>query len=219
MGKLPTFLLIFAAALCREPVALGVELTATVIQNGAPKAADAVPGASAAPDQAVAAPEGEAAVQDATCVTVADAPKPPLEDTLTHLFQAIGDLKGLGFQGLLIAFVTLLVSAMKLSALRPLWDKLGAWQTATAPFLSLVLVAISTATPGIAFSWQAVAVAVTTGAGAIALHELLDALKKAPGLGPILGTLIGLAQSILGRKVSNGGAVTKGSSQGPGNAA
>lgn len=123
--------------------------------------------------------------------------EPTGESVLGQLFSTIGNLKGLKWQLALAGFVTVAVSALKVSAWRPLWDKLGWFKAFLAPILSLAVVyltAWASGNLGGSTAW----LALTTGVGSVALHELLDAVKGIPGVGKVPLMLTDLVAMLLG---------------------
>jgi hypothetical protein len=96
------------------------------------------------------------------------------------------------------AVITLLVSSLKVTALRGLiWERLGAGQVLVAPALGLIagLVGLGTAGP---VTLPVVLTYVMAGGGAVFLHELLDAMKALPGLGVAYIRAIEAIQRALG---------------------
>jgi hypothetical protein len=116
---------------------------------------------------------------------------------LMELFnQAWGLIAGfnqLDLAGKIGGIVLLVLSIVKNSALRPLWDKAGAWKVVVAPALA-VLYALIMVQP---FTLKAVVASLVGGALAVASHELLDAIKNLPGIGPAFVKAIGFVQGIL----------------------
>ena len=112
----------------------------------------------------------------------------------TLLLSVITNWQLLGWQAGVVALLTLIVSTTKNSVLRGyIWDKLGWAKAFVAPGLGIVLYMLGMAE----FSWKAALLGLTSGLGAIALHQLLDAVKGIPSVGPIwvkvidfLGTLL-----------------------------
>lgn len=118
---------------------------------------------------------------------------PGMLDTIVETGKAIGkamqDWHMSGWQTGLMAILMIVLGLMKNSALRPLWDKWNWYPKAfIAPGLALVVAMLASLKMG--FSWNGVIVAVTTGVGAIAMHELMDGLKQVPVVGAKYGTLI-----------------------------
>lgn len=95
--------------------------------------------------------------------------------------KMLSDWKAFGWQLGLAALITLLISTMKNSFLRGLfWDKLPDWlKMFMAPLLSLLAFVLVLGK----FSAPVLLAALTTGVGSQYLHEMLDALKKAPFVG------------------------------------
>lgn len=106
---------------------------------------------------------------------------------IMEVLQAVSGWKDMPVQFVLAGVVALLVSSLKVEFLRKyLWDKLGAFKVFVAPVLSL-LGALLVVDP---FTWSTFWSALTTGAGAIALYEILKALKEFPGISPLVNKII-----------------------------
>ena len=124
------------------------------------------------------------------------------------LFQVVGSLKGMSVQASMIAVITLLVSSMKVTVFRQLvWDKLGGAKVLAAPVLSLLMVVIGALATGQKFSFGVLLVALTTGAGALALHEVLDAVKEMKFVKPWMKPAIEWISKTLGAKAAETPAV------------
>lgn len=134
------------------------------------------------------------------CARIAMAESDPTPGTvLQDFFGVIGNLKGMKWQMAVASIITVLISTLKVSAWRPLWDKLGWFKGFLAPTLSvgsIVLIAWGTGQ----LSWGTLLVAITTGAGAVALHELLDAFKGIPGIGKVWVAIIEILGKLFGGK-------------------
>jgi len=120
--------------------------------------------------------------------------------TWTQLFSdvmsAIQGFGGLSWT-LKIAFVVMIIiGLMKISALSSFWDKLGAAKAWLAPILGLVMGVLMLGANG-QLSWAGVFAYMGSGAGAILLHELLDAVKAIPGLGSTYVTIINLIEGAI----------------------
>jgi len=89
--------------------------------------------------------------------------------------------------------VLLVISIVKNSALRPLWDKAGAWKVMVAPVLSVVY-ALVMIHP---FTLQGLMASLIGGALAVATHELLDGVKSLPGIGAGFQKAIDFVQGLL----------------------
>lgn len=112
---------------------------------------------------------------------------------LWALIQSWGDLS---LQMKISGVVLTLIAIWKTSLVRPLWDKLGAAKVLVAPILGMVA-AIVAIEP---LSLSAVLEGLKGGTLAIALHQLLDAIKLLPKLGDTYKSLISFFQSLLGGK-------------------
>jgi hypothetical protein len=82
---------------------------------------------------------------------------------------------------------------MKVSFIRPLWDKLGWGKALVAPVLGIAggLLSIQE------FSFQAIIAYMFAGAGAIVLHQMLDGLKGIPGIGGWFVSVVEFLQKLL----------------------
>lgn len=121
---------------------------------------------------------------------------------LEFLNQALEALKGFGglaFPAKLAVLLTLLISSMKVSFLKPQWDKLGIYKPFAAPVLSMIagVLFMIAQKP---FSWAGLSVFFVAGVGSIALHEILDAFKKMPGISPIYLKIAEVLQGLLKKK-------------------
>jgi len=133
-------------------------------------------------------------VDAAEAVTVAAEAEVPIKEIIAQAAKIITDWKELGWKAGLLALITLLLSTLKVSLLRTwLWDKLGDLKVFAAPVLGMIAVFLSMQE----FSWAGALTGFTTGMGAIAFHQMLDALKKRPALGAIPRTIIYFLSSIL----------------------
>lgn len=110
--------------------------------------------------------------------------------------EALKDFGALAAHMKLAAILTILISLVKLSALRPLWEKLGAAKVLVAPALSLALALVQTL-GGQPLTKVAVINALVVGAGAVALHEFLDALKEIPTIKEKFSAVIDLVKKLL----------------------
>lgn len=113
-----------------------------------------------------------------------------MSDVLTF----IANFGGLPTVGKISAAVLLLIASMKVSFIRGfVWDKLGAFKALVAPLLGVFVGVLSMqpiTLPGLAAYFFA-------GAGAIVLHELFDAIKSMPGIGPVYVSVIEMIQKLL----------------------
>lgn len=128
-------------------------------------------------------------------VAVAQAVEPAPSDLLGALLRALADWQSVGWQAGVAALLTILISTVKLSWAQVYWNKLGYFKVFVAPVLSLVAVAI--AAP--ALDAKAMYVAITTGAGAVFLHQILDSVKKMPGLKKPISIVIDIVSKLLGK--------------------
>lgn len=92
--------------------------------------------------------------------------------------------------------IILLISTMKVSFLKPLWDKLGEKQEWLAPALGFIAGAFAGFEDG-KFDWAVLATYAFAGAGAPYLHDILDKVKVIPGIGQIWLTVIEIIKKVL----------------------
>lgn len=117
---------------------------------------------------------------------------------LQQVWLVIQGFGGLTFVAKCSTVIMIIVGSMKVSFLRPLWTKLGSLQIWVAPILGF-LGGLATAFTGQdKFSWAIVIAYTVAGAGAGHVHELLDLVKKVPGLGDVYMTIIDVIMEILG---------------------
>lgn len=92
--------------------------------------------------------------------------------------------------------IVLIISTMKVSFIKPLWDKLGEKQEWLAPALGLISGALMGFADG-KFDWTVLFTYLFAGAGAPYLHDILDKIKAIPGLGQIWLTVIEVIKKLL----------------------
>ena len=119
-------------------------------------------------------------------------------DFFSQVLQAIKDFGGLSVLLKISAVITLIVSSMKVSYLNQLiWSRLGSLQVYLAPVLGLIGGALGLGVGGVPVTAASVFAYVSAGAGAVFIHEILDTLKKIPGIGPVYVTIIDLISGAL----------------------
>lgn len=126
-------------------------------------------------------------------------PGPSLPELAKMAFDAAGAFKSAGWQVGMCAVITLIIASMKNTvAATYFWDKLKWGKAFIAPLLALIMVEIMAIPAGQVFSLKSLMVAAVTGAGAIALHELMDGIKEIPGIGPLWISAIDFIGKFLG---------------------
>lgn len=122
-------------------------------------------------------------------------------DTATFLgsiFSFVMTHGGLGMPVEIMCICLLLIASMKVTVLDKLiWNHLGAAQPLLPPLLGLVVGLIMVKLNG-PISIAAIIAFLGSGAGAIAVHELLDSIKAFPGLGPVYVSVISTVEGYLG---------------------
>lgn len=123
----------------------------------------------------------------------------PATDFITQVAKAVKEFGGMPWAMKVMTIVMLLIASMKVSFMRQLlWNKIGSAQALVAPALGLLYGLLAHFTGGVQLTLPNVLAYVFAGAGAILLHELLDALKGFPGLGSGFKSAIDLFMSIFG---------------------
>lgn len=120
-------------------------------------------------------------------------------DFLSQVLNLIQSFGGLPWVGKISAIVLLIVASMKVSFLQPVWKLLGAAQGFVAPVLGLVAGVLNLHP----FSWAGLMAYISAGAGALILHELLDAVKGIPGIGAAYVAGINWVEGLLGGGASS----------------
>lgn len=122
---------------------------------------------------------------------------------LADVLKAVKDFGGLDWMARVASIILLIVSSLKVTFLRQLiWDKLD---TKLGDYKALVPLALSLVA-GIlgqgSLSWTTAVAYLGAGAGAIVLHELLDAVKSLPGIGSVWKTIIEIVMNVFGAQVA-----------------
>lgn len=106
----------------------------------------------------------------------------PADQFLGQIFDLVKQFGGLPWAGKISGIILLLIASMKVSFLRPLWDKLGNAKSWAAPLLGMALGIVSLSMSGQLTLAGAFAY-FFAGAGAILISELLELVKAIPGIG------------------------------------
>ena len=124
-----------------------------------------------------------------------------LADFLSEIFKAIQGFGGLPWALKIALIVTVIVGAMKMTVLAPMWDKLGAFKAWAAPILGLVLGVLLMGANG-SITLAGVFAYMSSGAGAVMLHEFIKTLKSIPGLGAIFVGILDAIEGSLPEKLA-----------------
>lgn len=116
---------------------------------------------------------------------------------LQMVFDAVKNFGGLAWAGKITLICTLLVALTKVSFLQAVWAKLGAAQVLVSSLLGAIIGVVSLSMSG-SLSAAGVVAYMLSGAGAVFLHQLLDAIKGIPGLGTSYVAMINFFESLLG---------------------
>lgn len=101
---------------------------------------------------------------------------------ITQAFEVVKDFRTLTPHLQMIGILTLIISAWKVSAFRPYWDKIGSAKTLVAP-AAMILLSVINSLNG-PMNLHVILNAIMIGLGSVGFHELLDCLKKLPHIGP-----------------------------------
>lgn len=115
------------------------------------------------------------------------------KEIFAQILEQISLLGGAGWMAKVSASCLILVSFMKISFLKPLWDKMGWRKILAAPILSLIA-GILILKP---ITLAGILAYISSGMGAIILHELLDAIKLIPGIGGIALSIVDFLKKAL----------------------
>lgn len=114
---------------------------------------------------------------------------------LTEAFSVVTTFGQISTHLKIIGILTLLISFFKVSSFNPLWHKLGWAKTFLAPFLAFVLSVVSAINGP--FNFHVFMNAMMIGFGSVGFHEMLDAIKTIPGLGPKWMLIINFVSQIV----------------------
>lgn len=127
-------------------------------------------------------------------------PVETVDGFFTQVLTFVKQFGGLPWVLKVAGIAAILISTLKVSVLRELiWEKLGNAKAWAAPLLGLIFGITSL---GSDLTWASALAYMSAGAGAIILHELLDSVKTAPGIGSVWLSIIEVIQKILGGKKS-----------------
>ena len=120
----------------------------------------------------------------------------PTDIFFSQAFELFNQFGGMPWSLKIAAIIMLAIASMKVSFLRPYWDRLGKFKPIAAPLLGLIAGMISLLAQG-SFSLPGAMVYLVSGLGAVLLHELLDGVKKIPGVGKVYVAVIEFVQGLL----------------------
>lgn len=115
-----------------------------------------------------------------------------INDLFAQLWALIQAFPSLPAAGKISGIILLLISLIKSSLVAPLWEKLGSWKVVIAPALGLVAGVLAIHPLSFASLWQGL----LGGVLAMGLHQLLDAIKVIPGIGPVYLKVIDVLETI-----------------------
>ena len=115
---------------------------------------------------------------------------------LDDILGAVQGFGGLGWSLKIAVIVLALIGLMKITSLSSFWDKLGSAQSLLAPALGLVFGVLMLGSNG-TITLCGVFAYIGSGAGAILLNELLNAVKAIPGLGSTYISIINMIEGFI----------------------
>jgi len=126
--------------------------------------------------------------------------EPPQTETISDIFgyavALFHDWKGLSSQARIASVLFLIVGTVKNSALAPYWDKVAKeYKPWIAPILCLVASLVMVKP----FTLETFLAAIATGYAAGAAANLLDLVKKLPGIGKVVVSIIDIVGAVLKR--------------------
>ena len=121
------------------------------------------------------------------------------DDFLGRVLWTINNFGGLPTVAKIAVIIMLLISLLKLSPLRKLWDEMGWAKPWLAPLLGVIVGILGFAgRDGV--DAASILAYMSSGAGAIILRELLRSIKSIPGVDGIYDRIIDSLQGLLGGK-------------------
>lgn len=120
-----------------------------------------------------------------------------MADFLGQVWAYISSFGGLSFVLKMSGLVAIIIASVKVSLLRPLWDRLGNFKALVGPVLSLFVGVVSSLKGDHGFSLSIICAYLFSGSGAVIIHEILDILKAIPGISPTYLKMIELANRML----------------------
>lgn len=117
-------------------------------------------------------------------------------DFLSQVLKFINDFGGLEKMAKIAGVLVLLVESMKVSFMKPLWDKAGPYKMLVAPVLSMAAGLV--VMPSV--SAEGVVSYLLAGAGAVLFHDLLKAIKGLPGVSAVAQGIIDVLAGLIGPK-------------------
>ena len=125
----------------------------------------------------------------------------PISIFLTQVLEAVKSFGGIPWTLKIASVILLIIASMKVSMIRPLWDKLGWRKNLLAPLLGLIAGVLMLSKENM-LTLPGVGAYLFAGAGAIILHEILDAVKEIPGIGNSYLKVIEFMQGLLKKPAS-----------------
>jgi hypothetical protein len=120
----------------------------------------------------------------------------PTDQFFSLILEAVKAFGGIPWTLKIASIITVVISSMKVSFIRPFWEKLGWIKGIVAPLLGL-LAGILLLTKEQSLTLPGVFAYMFAGAGAIVLHEMLDGVKAIPGIGDAFVSIINFLQNVL----------------------
>ena len=116
-----------------------------------------------------------------------------ISDVFAQIMQFVMSFKDLPSYAQVSGIVLIIVSLAKTSFVQPFWDKFGDFKILVAPGLGFIAALVSIHP----LTFSAVMASIAGGTLAIGLHELMDAFKKIPVIGPKYEGIINFFEKLL----------------------
>jgi hypothetical protein len=117
-----------------------------------------------------------------------------------QVLQFIKSMGGVDVYTNISAAILLVVASSKVPFVKQVfWDKLGKFKALLPLVLGLIAGLV---VMGKALTLPAAFVYISTGAGAIAMHEILKAVKELPGIAPVWVKVLDVVGALLGKKAN-----------------
>lgn len=113
----------------------------------------------------------------------------PVDQFFNQVIELVKSFGGIPWTMKIAGIIMLIIATMKVTFLRPLWDKLGWIKGFVAGILGLIAGVLMLSKENM-LSFPGVVAYMFSGMGAVVLHQMLDALKQIPGIGPVYVQII-----------------------------
>ncbi len=120
----------------------------------------------------------------------------PVDQFFSQVFDLVKSFGGIPWTLKIAGVITILISTMKVSFIRPYWDKLGWLKGFSGAILGLIAGALVMMSAG-TVTLAGLAAYFFAGAGSVVVHQMLDSLKMAPFIGSGMLSVIEFISGLL----------------------